>query len=35
MVVVVVSEFRPRRNWVITTYVVGKLGQGDVEWTRN
>ena len=35
VVVVVVSEVRPRRNWVITAYVVSKLGPGAVEWTRN
>jgi hypothetical protein len=35
VVVVVVSEVRPRRNWVITAYVVSKLGQGVVEWTRS
>jgi hypothetical protein len=35
VIVVVVSEVRPRRNWVVTAYVVSKLGQGDVEWTRN
>ena len=35
VVVVVVSEVRPRRNWGITAYVVSKLGPGAVEWTRN
>jgi hypothetical protein len=35
VVVVVVSEVKPRRNWVITAYVVSKLGPGAVEWTRN
>ena len=35
VVVVVVSEARPRRLWVITAYVVSKLWQGAVEWTRN
>jgi hypothetical protein len=35
VVVVVVSERRTRRHWVITAYVVSKLGQGDVEWTRS
>jgi len=35
VVVVVVSERRTRRHWVITAYVVSKLGQGVVEWTRN
>jgi hypothetical protein len=35
VVVVVVSEVRPRRHWVITAYVVSKLGPGDVEWTRS
>jgi len=32
---VVVREVRPRRHWVITAYVVSKLGSGAVEWTRN
>ena len=35
VVVVVVSEHRTRRHWVITAYVVSKLGQGVVEWTRS
>ncbi len=35
VVVVVVSEVRPLRHWVITAYVVSKLGQGAVEWMRN
>ncbi len=35
VVVVVVSECRTRRHWVITAYVVSKLGQGVVEWTRS
>ncbi len=35
VVVVVVSERKTGRHWVITAYVVSKLGQGDVEWTRN
>ncbi|MGO8791435.1 MAG: hypothetical protein ACLQVL_29155 [Terriglobia bacterium] len=35
VVVVVVSERRTRRHWVVTAYVVSKLGQGVVEWTRN
>jgi hypothetical protein len=35
VVVVVVSEVKPRRHWVITAYVVSKLGQGAVEWTRS
>jgi hypothetical protein len=35
VVVVVVNERRTRRHWVITAYVVSKLGQGVVEWTRN
>jgi len=35
VVVVVVSEARSGRNWVITAYVVSKLGPGAVEWTRN
>ena len=34
-VVVVVSERKTRRHWVITAYVVRKLGQGVVEWTRS
>lgn len=36
VVVVVVSETATaRRHWVITAYVVGKLGYGEVEWKRN
>jgi hypothetical protein len=35
VVVVVVSELRLRRHWVITAYLVSRLGQGGVEWTRN
>jgi len=35
VVVVVVSERRTRRHWVITAYVVSKLGQGVVEWARS
>jgi hypothetical protein len=35
VVVVVVSEVTARRHWVITAYLVRKLGQGDVEWTRS
>ena len=35
VVVVVVSEGGTRRRWVITAYVVSKLGQGVVEWTRS
>jgi phage tail tube protein FII len=35
VVVVVVSEVRARRHWVITAYLVGKLVPGDVEWKRN
>jgi hypothetical protein len=35
VVVVVVSERRTRRHWVITAYVVSKLGQGAVEWARS
>jgi len=35
VVVVVVSEVKPRRNWVVTAYAVSKLGQGGVEWTRS
>ena len=35
VVVVVVSEASPRRNWVVTAYAVSKLGQGGVEWTRS
>jgi hypothetical protein len=35
VVVVVVSEVMARRYWVITAYLVSKLGQGDVEWTRS
>ena len=35
VVVVVVSEVAVARHWVITAYVVRKLGQGDVEWKRN
>jgi len=34
-VVVVVSERRARRHWVITAHVVSKLGPGAVEWKRN
>jgi hypothetical protein len=35
VVVVVVSEVTGRRHWVITAYLISKLGQGDVEWTRS
>ncbi len=35
VVVVVVSEAAAHRHWVITAYVVGKLGHGEVEWKRN
>jgi hypothetical protein len=35
LVVVVVSEAAARRHWVITAYLVGTLGQGDVEWKRS
>jgi hypothetical protein len=35
VVVVVVTEGAPRRHWVITAYLVGKLRQGDMEWKRN
>ena len=35
VVVVVVSEVAPIRHWVVTAYLVRKLGQGDVEWKRN
>ena len=35
VVVVVESEIKPRRHWVVTAYVVSKLGQGVVEWTRS
>ncbi len=36
VVVVVVSQTGPRRrHWVITAYVVGKLGAGGVEWKRS
>lgn len=35
VVVAVVSEAAARRHWVITAYLVRKLGQGEVEWKRN
>ncbi len=35
VVVVVVSEGMAHRHWVITAYLVSKLGQGDLEWTRS
>lgn len=35
VVVVVVSEVSKGYHWVITAYLVRKLGQGDVEWKRN
>jgi hypothetical protein len=35
VVVVVVSEVAARRLWVITAYLVRRLGQGDIEWKRN
>jgi hypothetical protein len=35
VVVVVVSESAPVRHWVITAYLVSRLGQGGVEWKRN
>ncbi len=36
VVVVVVSQTAPaRRHWVITAYLVGKLGPGEVEWKRS
>ncbi len=35
VVVVVVSEAAAHRHWVITAYVVGRLGHGEVEWKRN
>ncbi len=36
VVVVVVSQTAPaRRHGVITAYLVGKLGPGEVEWKRN
>ena len=35
VVVVVVSEIAARRHWVVTAYLVRKLGQGDAEWKRN
>lgn len=36
VVVVVVSEAGQRqRDWVITAYVVRRLGPGEVEWKRN
>jgi len=35
VVVVVVSEVAARRHWVITAYLVTRLGQGEVEWKRN
>jgi len=35
VVVVVVSEIAAHRHWVVTAYLVRKLGQGDVEWKRN
>ena len=35
VVVVVVSQSAPRRHWVITSYLVKRLAQGDVEWKRS
>jgi hypothetical protein len=35
VVVVVISEVATGRHWMITAYLVRKLGPGDVEWKRN
>ena len=35
VIVIVVSETAPRRHWIITAYISGKLTGGKVEWTRN
>ncbi|QQR80858.1 MAG: hypothetical protein IPJ69_01505 [Deltaproteobacteria bacterium] len=35
VVVVVVSEEKPVRNWIVTAYIARKLVEGDVEWKRN
>jgi hypothetical protein len=35
VIVVVVTEVLARQHWVITAYLVSKLGQGDLEWKRN
>jgi hypothetical protein len=34
-VVVVVSDAAPKRHWVVTAYLLTRLGQGGVEWKRN
>jgi len=33
-VVVVVSETRPRRNWVVTAYLTRRPSIGHVEWSH-
>ena len=35
VVVVVVSETAPRRHWIITAYISGKLTGGEVKWTKD
>lgn len=34
LVVVVVSDDRTGRHWIVTAYITGRVRQGDIEWTR-
>ncbi|MGH2351786.1 MAG: hypothetical protein ACRDI2_11700 [Chloroflexota bacterium] len=35
VIVVVIAEPPPRRSWVITAYMAGRLAGGDIEWQRS
>lgn len=35
VVVVVISDNAPVRNWIVTAYITRRLSGGTVEWTRN
>ncbi|VAW37948.1 hypothetical protein MNBD_CHLOROFLEXI01-2807 [hydrothermal vent metagenome] len=35
VVVVVVNESSPTRNWIVTAYIARRLSGGTIEWTRN
>ena len=35
VVVVVTDVATSRRNWVVTAYMVRKLTEGDIEWTKS
>jgi len=35
VVIVVVSDYRLNRHWIITAYMARRLAEGEIEWKRN